>query len=136
LVSPAVPADAPPGYANDVSGAAKLNIIFRFRPGSTQLDTKAQADMKRLVELLHNSTYQGRHVLLFGFSDSLGGNRTNLRLSKQRAQVVAEQLQNSGLVPSLVTGYGKALPVAANETEEGREQNRRVEVWLRPNAER
>jgi phosphate transport system substrate-binding protein len=92
--------------------------------------------MKRLVDLLHNSTYQGRHVLLFGFSDNFGGNRTNLRISKQRAQAVAEQLQNSGLVPSLVTGYGKALPVAPNETEEGREQNRRVEVWLRPNAER
>jgi outer membrane protein OmpA-like peptidoglycan-associated protein len=30
-----------------------------------------------------------------------------------------------------VTGYGKALPVAPNDTEEGREQNRRVEVWLR-----
>jgi phosphate transport system substrate-binding protein len=71
---------------------------------------------------------------LFGFSDSFGGNRTNLRLSKQRAQVVAEQLKNGGLVPSLVTGYGKALPVAPNETEEGREQNRRVEVWLRPNG--
>jgi outer membrane protein OmpA-like peptidoglycan-associated protein len=136
LVSPAVPADAPPGYANDVNGAAKLNIIFRFRPGSTQLDTKALADLKRLGDLLRNSTYQGRHVLLFGFSDNFGGNRTNLRLSKQRAQVVAEQLQNSGLVPSLVTGYGKALPIAPNETEEGREQNRRVEVWLRPNTER
>ena len=73
LVSPAVPADAPPGYANDVNGAAKLNIIFHFRPGSTQLDAKALADMKRLVDLLHNSTYQGRQVLLFGFSDNYGG---------------------------------------------------------------
>jgi phosphate transport system substrate-binding protein len=131
LVSPAVPADAPPGYANDVNGAAKLNIIFHFRPGSTQLDAKALADMKRLVDLLHNSTYQGRHVLLFGFSDNYGGSRTNLRISKQRAQAVAEQLQNRGLAPSLVNGYGKALPIAPNETEEGREENRRVEVWLR-----
>jgi glucose/mannose transport system substrate-binding protein len=131
LVSPAVPSDAPPGYANDVNGAAKLNIIFHFRPGSIQLDIKALADMKRLVELLHNSTYQGRHVLLFGFSDSYGGNKTNIRLSRQRAQAVAEQLQSRDLVPSLVTGYGKALPIAPNETDEGREQNRRVEVWLR-----
>jgi glucose/mannose transport system substrate-binding protein len=131
LVSPAVPPDAPPGYADDVNGAAKLNIIFHFRPGSKQLDIKAQADLKRLVELLHNSTYQGRHILLFGFSDNYGGSRTNLRISKQRAQAVADQLQGGGLSASLVTGYGKALPIALNDTEAGREQNRRVEVWLR-----
>ncbi len=90
------------------------------------------ADLKRLVDLLQNSTYQGRHVLLFGFSDNYGGNKLNLRISKQRAKAVAEQLQSHGLVPSLVTGYGKALPIASNETGDGREQNRRVEVWLRP----
>jgi len=131
LVSPAVPPDAPPGYAEDVNGAAKLNIIFHFRPGSTQLDNKAQADLKRLVDLLQNPTYQGRHILLFGFSDNYGGNRTNLRISKARAQALADQLQSRGLTPSLVTGYGKALPIAENETQDGREQNRRVEVWLR-----
>ncbi len=132
LVSPEVPKDAPPGYANDVKGAAKLNIIFHFRPGSTQLDNNALADLKRLVDLLNNPTYQGRRLLLFGFSDNYGGNRTNLRISKERANAVAEQLQNHGLVSSLVTGYGKALPIASNDAEEGREQNRRVEVWLRP----
>jgi glucose/mannose transport system substrate-binding protein len=131
LVSPAVPPDAPPGYADDVNGAAKLNIIFHFRPGSTQLDNKAQADLKRLIDLLHNSTYQGSHILLFGFSDNYGASRTNLRISKQRAQSVADQLQGGGLSASLVTGYGKALPIAPNNTGDGREQNRRVEVWLR-----
>jgi glucose/mannose transport system substrate-binding protein len=132
LVSPAVPSDAPQGYVNDVNGAAKLNIIFHFRSGSTQLDDKAQADLNRLIDLLHNPTYQGRHILLFGFSDNYGGTRQNTRISKVRAQAVADQLQSRGLVPSLVTGYGKVLPIAPNETEEGREQNRRVEVWLRP----
>jgi glucose/mannose transport system substrate-binding protein len=131
LVSPAVPSDAPPGYANDVKGAAKLNIIFHFQPGSTQLDSKALEDLKRLVDLLHNPTYQGRQLLLFGFSDNYGGNRLNLRISKERANSVAEQLQSRGLVSSLVTGYGKALPIAPNDSEGGREQNRRVEVWLR-----
>jgi glucose/mannose transport system substrate-binding protein len=131
LVSPAVPPDAPPGYANDVNGAAKLNLLLHFRPGNTQLDDKALADVKRLVDLLHNPTYQGRHILLFGFSDSMGGNRTNLRISKLRAKAVGDQLQSRGLTPSLVTGYGKALPIAPNETDDGREENRRVEVWLR-----
>jgi glucose/mannose transport system substrate-binding protein len=131
LVSPVVPSDAPPGYSNDVKGASKLNIIFHFRPGSTQLDNNALADLRRLVDLLQNPTYQGRHLLLFGFSDNYGGNRLNLRISKERAHSVAEQLQSHGLVSTLVTGYGKALPIAPNETEDGREQNRRVEVWLR-----
>jgi glucose/mannose transport system substrate-binding protein len=131
LVSPAIPSDAPPGYANDVNGAAKLNIILHFRPGSTQLDNRALADLRRLLDLLHNPTYQGKHLLLFGFSDNYGANRLNLKISKQRAQAVADQLQSRGLTSSLVTGYGKALPIAPNETEEGREQNRRVEIWLR-----
>jgi glucose/mannose transport system substrate-binding protein len=131
LVSPAVPPNAPPGYAEDVNNAFKLNVILHFRPGSAQLDDKALADLERLVDLLHNPTYQGRHILLFGFSDSSGGSRSNLRISKSRAQTVADQLQSRGLTPSLVTGYGKALPIAENENEEGREQNRRVEVWLR-----
>ncbi len=131
MVSPEVPSDAPAGYADDVKGASKLNIILHFRPGSTQLDARALADVKRLIELLHNPTYQGRQFLLFGFSDNYGANRANLRISKLRAQTVAGQLQSRGLVPSLVTGYGKALPIAPNESEEGREQNRRVEVWLR-----
>jgi glucose/mannose transport system substrate-binding protein len=131
LVSPEIPTNAPPGYADDARGAAKLNIIFHFRSGSTQMDDRALADLRRLVELLQNSTYQGKTLLLFGFSDNYGGTRLNFRISRERAQAVAEQLQKHGLIPSLVTGYGKALPIAPNETQEGREQNRRVEVWLR-----
>src|SRR5271165_5350354 len=126
-----IPPDAPPQYAQDVSGAGKLNIIFHFRSASTQLDNKALGDLRRLVDLLANSTYQGRRVLLFGFSDNYGGTKLNLTISKERAQAVAEQLQKQGITPSLVTGYGKALPIAPNDTREGRENNRRVEVWLR-----
>jgi glucose/mannose transport system substrate-binding protein len=131
LVSPEIPPDAPPGYADDARGAAKLNIIFHFRSGSTQMDDRALADLRRLVELLQNSAYQGKSLLLFGFSDNYGGTRLNSRISRVRARAVAEQLQKRGLIPSLVTGYGKALPIAPNETQEGREQNRRVEVWVR-----
>jgi outer membrane protein OmpA-like peptidoglycan-associated protein len=131
LVSPEMPPDAPPGYADDARGAAKLNIIFHFRSGSTRMDDKALADLRRLVDLLHNPAYQGKSLLLFGFADNYGGTRMNTIISKQRAHAVAEELQKNGLVPSLVTGYGKALPIASNDTQEGREQNRRVEVWLR-----
>jgi glucose/mannose transport system substrate-binding protein len=131
VVSPDLPPDAPPQYAEDVKGARKLNIIFHFRSGSTQLDNKARADFGRLVSLLQSSTYQGKSLLLFGFSDNSGRNRLNAVISKERAEAVAGQLQKQGITPSLVTGYGKAMPIATNETREGREQNRRVEVWFR-----
>jgi glucose/mannose transport system substrate-binding protein len=131
LVSPAIPADAPPGYADDARGAAKLNIILHFHPGSTRLDDDAMDNVRRLVELLQSPAYQGKTLLLFGFSDNIGGVKANTRLSRVRAHVVAEELAKHNFNPALVTGYGKALPVASNDTDDGREQNRRVEVWLR-----
>jgi glucose/mannose transport system substrate-binding protein len=131
LVSPDLPPDAPPQYAEDVKGAGKLNIIFHFRSGSTQLDNRALADLKRLISLLQSPTYQGKSLLLFGFADNYGGARMNAFISKERAVAVAQELQKQGITPSLITAYGKALPIAPNDTREGREQNRRVEAWIR-----
>jgi outer membrane protein OmpA-like peptidoglycan-associated protein len=131
LAKPEIPQDAPPGYADDTRAAAKLNIILHFSSGSTEMDERALADFRRLVELLQNSAYQGRSLLLFGFADNYGGTRLNLKISAERAQAVAEQFQKRGIAPALIKGYGKALPIATNDTQDGRERNRRVEVWLR-----
>jgi outer membrane protein OmpA-like peptidoglycan-associated protein len=51
-------------------------------------------------------------------------------LSKRRAEAVAEQMQRRGIQPILVTGFGAELPLADNSTPEGREKNRRLEVWI------
>ena len=83
-----------------------------------------------MAELLADPAHQQRNLLLLGFSDSAGGARKNIALSKDRAKAVADQLKMRG-IKSLVHGFGKELPIASNSTEEGREQNRRVEVWLR-----
>jgi phosphate transport system substrate-binding protein len=131
LENPEIPANAPRQYVKEVSGAGKLSLNFRFRAGTSQLDNNALGDLDRLVELLANPMYQQRDLLLFGFSDSAGRARKNIALSKDRAKVVAEQLQMRGIKPSLVNGFGRDLPIASNDTEDGREKNRRVEVWLR-----
>lgn len=128
---PEMPSNAPSQYVKEVSGAGKLSLFFHFRPGDTQLDDKALADLDSLVELLANPSYQQRRLLVFGFSDNAGDVGRNLALSKDRAKAVAEQLQMRGITPSVVNGYGKDLPVASNSNEDGREKNRRVEVWLR-----
>jgi glucose/mannose transport system substrate-binding protein len=127
---PEIPRGAPAQFMKETSGAGKVSLNFHFRPGGTQLDDKSLADLDSLVELLANPTYQQRRLLVFGFSDNAGNAARNLALSKDRAKAVAEQLQIRGITPSLVNGYGKDLPIAPNNNADGREQNRRVEVWL------
>jgi glucose/mannose transport system substrate-binding protein len=131
IENPAIPPHAPLEYVKEVSGAGKLSLNFRFRSGASQLDDDSFEDLDRLVELLAHPKYQQRDLLLFGFSDNAGGAKKNITLSKDRARSVADQLQMRGIKPSFVDGFGKDLPIASNATEDGREKNRRVEVWLR-----
>jgi outer membrane protein OmpA-like peptidoglycan-associated protein len=131
IENPEIPLRAPSRYVKEVSGAGKLSLNFHFRAGTSQLDDHASGDLERLVEMLANPMYQQRALLLFGFSDSAGGGKKNIALSKARAKAVADQLQMRGIKPSFTNGFGKDLPIASNNTEDGREKNRRVEVWLR-----
>ena len=54
-----------------------------------------------------------------------------MALSLNRAKVVEAQFAQRGVKPGVVRGFGPELPVAANDTEEGRDKNRRVEIWLK-----
>ena len=76
-----------------------------------------------------------RKLVLLGFADGKGAATANLKLSRDRARIVAEHLIARGLSPNFVTGVGSELPIASNDTEQGRERNRRVEVWLRVGKE-
>lgn len=131
IETPEIPPRAPRQYVKQVSGAGKLSLNFHFRAGTSQLDDNATGDLDRLVQLLANPVYQQRGLLVLGFSDSAGKARKNVELSKDRAKAVADQLQMRGVKPSFVNGFGKNLPIASNDTEDGRQKNRRVEVWLR-----
>jgi outer membrane protein OmpA-like peptidoglycan-associated protein len=65
-----------------------------------------------------------------GFTDSVGGDDYNQKLSEQRGESVRDYLTGQGLLSTSVTsqGFGKNQPVASNETAAGRQQNRRVEL--------
>ncbi len=69
-------------------------------------------------------------VTVRGYTDSLGTKEANLHLSKVRAQKVAQALQEKGVAKEhlFVRGYGPVKPVASNNTPEGRQKNRRVEI--------
>ena len=69
-----------------------------------------------------------------GHTDSVGSDSTNQALSERRASTVAQYLEGKGVADQRVaaTGYGKTHPIASNDTPDGRQQNRRVELTLTP----
>lgn len=117
--------DAPPDYCAAVAGAERVPFDVRFDSGTDRLDNRAN----RNLDLLAASTPP--QVLLVGFADSSGVAPANLELSRSRASAVSRYLAEHGLTNVTSIGFGDALPVATNDTPEGREQNRRVEVWVR-----
>ncbi|WP_417641639.1 OmpA family lipoprotein [Enterobacter kobei] len=78
--------------------------------------------------------YPKTAVNVVGYTDRTGGKDLNMRLSQQRADAVASALITQGVEANRLrtTGAGPANPIASNSTEEGKAQNRRVEITLSP----
>ncbi|MBV8591196.1 MAG: substrate-binding domain-containing protein [Acetobacteraceae bacterium] len=127
-----VPPNPPPQYLQLVGNAQRVNVDFRFRTGSDTLDNKALRDVDRIVNFL--AEHRDLGIILLGFADNKGGDRINCPLSQRRAHSVAEQLGLRGIHPDGIAGFCSRLPVADNSTDEGREKNRRVEIWVRAKA--
>jgi phosphate transport system substrate-binding protein len=122
---------APREYKQLTQGAERLSLDFRFRPGESDLDNKAVVDVDRVVTFVADQRYTGDKILLFGFADTTETGPAEHALSLNRAEVVETQFAQRGLKPAVVRGFGSDLPVASNDTDEGRERNRRVEIWLK-----
>lgn len=80
--------------------------------------------------------YPDSTVQVLGYTDDTGSTAYNQTLSESRAQTVADVLVRQGVTQSRVRaeGRGETQPVATNSTPEGRQQNRRVEIFIRPNV--
>ncbi|MDU9390170.1 OmpA family protein [Pseudomonas japonica] len=104
------------------------NVLFAF--DSAELTAAAQQQLQGLVEKLSNP--QVRTVRVVGHTDSQGSDAYNQGLSERRAGSVATYLINAGITPQKVSseGRGESEPVADNESDAGRAQNRRVELHL------
>ncbi len=124
------PEGAPSEYVRLTGGARRLTTAFRFVVGSSQLDNRALGDLDRVVEFLREHELNGASVRLLGFADSQGGAPLNRALSRGRALRVAQAFAQRGVSGATLEGFGAALPVADNSSEEGRERNRRVEIWV------
>ncbi|WP_176722293.1 caspase family protein [Candidatus Thiosymbion oneisti] len=115
----------------------RLSFTFRFRSGSSDLDYRAKDDVKRLISY-YNQFWQNHHLFLLGFADFEGPAERNRRLSLDRASKVAQfiekdmgqNMRERNLLD--VRGFGESFPIACNNWERGRNNNRRVEVWVSP----
>lgn len=101
-----------------------------FDVDQSDLRPAAQANIQELAKVL--SKYDDTEVVIVGHTDASGADDYNAKLSQKRAEAVASYAQAQGLDRNRlrIVGEGETAPVASNDTEVGRQQNRRVEVAI------
>jgi outer membrane protein OmpA-like peptidoglycan-associated protein len=101
-----------------------------FDTGSAKLRPGALRVVARLAVFMRE--HPDRTLAIEGFTDSVGSSLVNEELSRRRAEAVRAALMDAGIDGSriLARGYGDIYPVATNDTPEGRQRNRRVEIVI------
>lgn len=117
------------------------NIILRmvgltFDSGDARIGPQSfplLAKVEKAIDVFPRS-----ELIIEGHTDSFGGDDSNQKLSQQRAESVQQYMINAMRIPTyrlIATGYGETRPIASNETESGRQHNRRIDIVIRPNLE-
>lgn len=119
----------------DVNGYPAVKVTFKsgilFGYDSATLNDDAKASLAEFAGVLKNNL--DADVAILGHTDNKGSEKANQSTSERRAKVVANYLVEQGAAASQikdVLGMSYNQPVASNDTEDGRAQNRRVEVYL------
>ena len=101
-----------------------------FETNSSQLQPVAKTNIESLVKVLQK--YPDTNILIEGDTDNTGTDEYNQKLSERRAKAVADYQMGLGITGSRIStvGLGELNPIASNDTDYGRQQNRRVEVAI------
>ena len=101
-----------------------------FDINSSELQSMAKVNIESLAEVLKK--YPDTNILIEGDTDNTGAEEYNQKLSERRAQAVADYQKSLGVIGSRIStvGLGELNPIASNDTDYGRQQNRRVEVAI------
>lgn len=122
---PSPPKPAPPKVIDKMT----LRVFFDF-----DKDILTEANLKELPKAVaFVKKYPGAKIRLDGYTDSIGTDEYNKKLSERRATAVKNYLiKEAGVSSSKITavGHGEADPVADNKTPDGRAKNRRVEISI------
>jgi outer membrane protein OmpA-like peptidoglycan-associated protein len=104
------------------------DILFDFDKATLRRDV--EFNLVKIATILNQ--FGEMSVLVEGHTDAIGTDEYNLGLSKKRAQAVSDFLASQGVDAKRLSweGYGKTRPVADNDTDEGRQKNRRVDLVI------
>jgi phosphate transport system substrate-binding protein len=127
--TPVLPDNTPAEFRSQVAGAERLSLSFRFRPDTISFDNRSRRDLDRLIHSLERKEFQGRRVMLFGFSDVSEGTRSQ-KIAEQWTRLVADELISRGVQPAVSMGMGSTMQLALGGSKDGKLRNNRVEVWL------
>ena len=94
------------------------------------LKPESQAELDRVVQLLQENP--SIKIQIEGHTDNVGSAADNATLSQARAKAVTDYLAGKGIAPARLQakGFGATKPIASNESEAGRAQNRRTELKI------
>lgn len=123
----------------DQNGLQAIKVTFNggilFPFNSSSLSANAKTDLSQFAASLNSNPQT--NVQIFGYTDNVGSYQANEKVSTGRADAVRTYLVNSGVAASRITAQGIPMAdyVASNDTEAGRAQNRRVEVYITANQQ-
>jgi len=106
-----------------------------FATGKSTLNAASQKSLSDFAAKMKDMT--DTDITILGHTDNTGSDAVNNKLSLDRAQSVMNFLATNGIASSRMTAQGKgySVPVASNDTEAGRSQNRRVEIYITANKQ-
>lgn len=120
-----------PGFtAQDLVAALNLDVI-NFASGSAEIPAGSDDFLNKAAAAM-KAAPTGTVIEIGGHTDNSGDSASNLQLSQARADAVRTYLINQGVDPAMLVskGYGDSKPVAANDTDEGKFRNRRIEFTV------
>mgnify|MGYP000043866532 CR=1 FL=1 len=132
-----VPLDELQRMIETLGSLTRLTTSFRFEAGSTRPDAQSRANIAQLARAIEIGVYDAKTLMFVGFSDGQGPASGNRKIALRRAEAVRKAVFDAVATPGdpqvemVVEAFGEALPMACDDSDWGRQVNRRVEVWVR-----
>ncbi|MBT32546.1 MAG: hypothetical protein CMO01_23020 [Thalassobius sp.] len=116
----------------EIGTTVRLNNIF-FENAKAELMETSFSELNKVIKLMQENDQM--EILISGHTDAVGSDDSNQKLSENRAASVMQYLIDNGIHKSRISskGFGESNPVADNNTEDGKQLNRRVEFTILKN---